>query len=100
MGNKGWAGVMAHPICVRGSSRDGLDLCEYGREDVRGVVGHLFLEDAGDALHAHAGVHVLGRQRLQAGVLLPVVLRGDCSTQADSTRASVLPQVQQYRLSC
>ena len=72
---------MPHPVCVGGRPRDGLDLCKDGREDVRGVVGDLVLEDAGDALHAHARVHVPGRQRLQAGVLLPVVLHRTCNVQ-------------------
>ena len=44
-------------------------------KDVGGIVGHLVLQHGGDALHAHAGVHVLGWQALQAAICLPVELQ-------------------------
>ena len=66
----------SYPVCVGGCPRDRLDLREDGREDICGIIGHLVLEDAGDAFHAHASVHVLGRQGLKAGVLLPIELQG------------------------
>ena len=66
----------AYLVGVRARAGDGLDGVEDGREDVGGVVGHLVLQHARHALHAHPRVHVLRRQRPQARVSLPVVLRG------------------------
>ena len=43
-------------------------------KDVSSVVGHLVLQHRGDTLHAHASVHMLGWQALQAGICLPVEL--------------------------
>ena len=45
---------------------------------VGGIVGHFVLKDRGDALHAHTGVHMLGRQALQATISLPVELHPQC----------------------
>lgn len=72
---------VVHPRCayligVGARAGDGLDGVEDGREDVGGVVGHLVLQHACHALHAHPRVHVLRRQWPQTRVSLPVVLRG------------------------
>jgi hypothetical protein len=54
-----------------GADLDGL---EDGHEDVRVVVGALVLQDGGEALEAHARVHVLVGQLAQGPVVLPVEL--------------------------
>lgn len=51
---------------------------QFITEDVSGIVGHLVLQDRGDALHAHARVHMLGWQALQAAICLPVELHTHC----------------------
>mmetsp|Transcript_12867 Transcript_12867/g.42976 ORF Transcript_12867/g.42976 Transcript_12867/m.42976 type:complete len:420 (+) Transcript_12867:1711-2970(+) len=69
-----------------------LDGGEERREDVGVVVGHLALEDGGEALKAHARVDVLVRQRLQArGVA--VVLDEDVVPDLQNVRVVEVDQV-------
>ena len=49
---------------VRLGAGDSLDGVEDGHEDVGVVVGHLPLEDGRESLESHAGVDVLGGERL------------------------------------
>mmetsp|Transcript_36926 Transcript_36926/g.91231 ORF Transcript_36926/g.91231 Transcript_36926/m.91231 type:complete len:310 (+) Transcript_36926:1222-2151(+) len=71
--------LLAHVLhaqlaAVRRRARARLDGGEDGHEDVGVVVGQLALQDTRQALEAHAGVHVLRRQRLQHPALLAVKL--------------------------
>ena len=52
-----------------------MDCSKNGGKDVRGIIGHFILQDAGHSFHAHPCIHVLRRQGLQDPSFLPVVLQ-------------------------
>ena len=62
---------------VRLGAGDGLDGVEDWHEDVGVVVGHLPLEDGRESFESHAGVDVLGGERLEDPALLAVELDED-----------------------
>mmetsp|Transcript_11487 Transcript_11487/g.29021 ORF Transcript_11487/g.29021 Transcript_11487/m.29021 type:complete len:365 (+) Transcript_11487:1812-2906(+) len=69
--------VLPDLVSVRAGASHLGDLIKDGGKDVGRVVGALVLQHADHALHAHAGVHVLVRQRLEAAVCLAVELNED-----------------------
>lgn len=72
----------SHLVCVRRRAAHPLDGGKDWAEHVCSVIGDLVLENAGDSLHPHARVHVLGRQQLQGGIRLPVVLQRECGRRS------------------
>ena len=64
--------VFRHAVLPRDQSRvlrnaaHGVDSLEERKEHIGVVVTHLVLEDGGDSLEAHAGIHVLRGQRVQS----------------------------------
>jgi hypothetical protein len=77
-------GVLLAKLGVVGAgTRDFLDLLKQRCEDVGVVVGHLLLQQADQALEAHASVDVLVRQRSQRPVGFAVVLHEDVVPDLD-----------------
>ena len=68
---------------VRPGAGDAADLVEEGDEDVGVVVGVDALQDGREALEAHAGVDVLGREGPEAAVGLAVELDEDVVPDLD-----------------